>query len=200
MQLNAAHDAQRVDVQIRAAAFAEIDVAIVDNYNLGIRGALVDLAGPSASGVSTDAQGNIRFTDLYAGMYTATLRMPAGYTFLRPDLLAKSVVALDGVASRVTWQLIGNGTASGSVIDEYGQGVPGAGIRLDATAVSHGTSFVLTRTDGSWSFSGLPPAGYRVTLAPPQGWSLTGQQGTDIAFTVHAGEHVQIDTWQLREN
>jgi hypothetical protein len=146
---------------------------------------VLTVAGGSAQRTTvTDAAGNFLFTDVTPGSYVLTEVVPAGYTQTRPASDGIPVTLASGGSSLDN--LFGNfhGVLTGSISgvkfnDLNGNGVrdagePGqAGVTITLAGGGQPTRTVVTGSEGSFTFTGIPFGTYTVSETPPSGFVQT---------------------------
>ncbi len=179
--------------------------SVVDQNGVGIAGVEITLSGTSVNGdvvtltTTTDADGDYSFTDLLPGTYVVTETQPAGYLdgdetagSLGGDISTNDVIAaiaLDANQSSTDNDFAEYQPASisGSVVDDFGNGIAGVEIVLSGTDVNGGPVSASTTTDanGDYSFTNLLPGAYDVAETQPTGFSdgaeAAGSTGGDIS-------------------
>ena len=148
--------------------------------------AVVDADGQPVEPAKTDANGNYSFTNLLAGRYRVTFDVPAGYaptiseaggdTWLDSDgVIAETLAAYDpefsvdlgligegGIGGTLVWDV----NRSGGVPDEGDKLLSGVTVTLSYTTAGgvEKTQSTVTDSNGAYSFSGLVPGDYVVTV------------------------------------
>ena len=79
-------------------------------------------------------------------------------------------------------------TLSGVVVDKDGGNVPGATVVVTKTATGEKLSPQVTNASGAYSFPGLAPGKYKVTI------SLQGFKTQEIETTLNAGSSNSLNT------
>ncbi|MEU5694314.1 SdrD B-like domain-containing protein [Actinosynnema sp. NPDC020468] len=171
-----------------------------DPGELGIPGVTVTLTGQDAAGnavsltTSSGPDGGYRFDGLLGGVYTVTETQPAGYldgkdtagtsggTVTGPDSVTGIDFAAGADATGYTFGEFKGASLAGVVVDDAGNGVPGATITLTGPG---GPFTAVTGPDGSYSFTGLAPGSYSVAEQQPAGYAdgpdTPGTAGGDVA-------------------
>ncbi|GLZ37073.1 SdrD B-like domain-containing protein [Actinokineospora sp. NBRC 105648] len=167
----------------------------------GIGGVSVTLSGTDAQGntvntvVTSAVDGSYLFSDLVGGTYTVTEAQPAGYadgietagtsggTPTPPDSI--TAIDLDGGvdATGYTFAEYRASSLSGRVVDEAGNGIPGATLVLTGPGAP---ITITTGPDGTYSFPNLPPGTYTITETQPAGYGdgpdTPGSAGGDASL------------------
>ena len=151
------------------------------------RGAsVVDADGQPVEPAKTDANGNYSFTNLLAGRYRVTFDVPAGYaptiseagedTWLDSDGVIAEIFASYDPEFSIDLGLIGEGgiggtlvwdvNRSGGVPDEGDKLLSGVAVTLSYTTAGgvEKTQSTVTDNNGTYSFNGLVPGDYMVTV------------------------------------
>ncbi len=108
-------------------------------------------------------------------------------------MLLTAVVSCNGNDDPATPQ--DPGSITGIVVDEEGEGLPGAGLLVsrsgedDRTATSGG--------DGTFSVASLVPGGWILAVTPPSGYEAAPNQSLSLQVEVPSGDAVEV-TIQLR--
>ena len=147
---------------------------------------VVDADGQPVEPAKTDVNGNYSFTNLLAGRYRVTFDVPAGYaptiseaggdTWLDSDGVIAEILAAYDPEFSVDLGLIGEGgiggtlvwdvNRSGGVPDEGDKLLSGVTVTLSYTTAGgvEKTQSTVTDSNGVYSFSGLVPGDYVVTI------------------------------------
>ncbi len=179
--------------------------SVVDQNGVGIAGVEITLSGTSVNDdvvtltTTTDADGDYSFTDLLPGTYVVTETQPAGYLdgdetagSLGGDISTNDVIAaivLDANQSSTDNDFAEYQPASisGSVVDDFGNGIAGVEIVLSGIDVNGDPVSASTTTDanGDYWFTNLLPGAYEVAETQPTGFSdgaeAAGSTGGDIS-------------------
>ena len=149
--------------------------------------AVVDADGQPVEPAKTDSNGNYSFTNLLAGRYRVTFDVPAGYaptiseagedTWLDSDGVIAEIVASYDPEFSVDLGLIGQGGVGGTLVwdvNRSGGGAPDegdkllSGVTVTLSYTTAGgvekTQSTVTDSNGTYSFTGLAPGDYVVTV------------------------------------
>ncbi len=157
-----------------------------------VRNALVRLDGPSSSGRLTDERGRFIFLHLVSGDYTLRASKP-GYFEPIFFLASPHRLSLDAGQWRATerLELLREGSISGTVLDERGEPVVGANVRVFAEVSIAGRVRLATGPGGGtddrgvYRIAGLPQGRY-VVVVP----SVQQAVPADTSALVIAGQSV----------
>ena len=148
---------------------------------------VVDADGQPVEPVRTDENGNYSFTNLLAGRYRVTFDVPTGYvptiseagedTWLDSDGVIAEIFASYDPEFSVDLGLIAEGVIGGTLVwdvnrsgggvpDEGDKLLPGVTVTLSYTSAGgvEKTQSTVTDANGAYSFAGLAPGDYTVTV------------------------------------
>ncbi|MBS7652254.1 hypothetical protein KEJ13_03880 [Candidatus Bathyarchaeota archaeon] len=161
----------------------------------GLGGWTITISGPVSSSTTTAPDGSYSFTDLLAGTYTVSETLQAGWVRTYPPAPGTHTVYL-ALGQTVTGINFGNRIPPGSISgykwnDENGNGLQDGGeTRLGgwkiflSGPVSMSTT---TASDGTYSFTNLPPGTYTVSEELKPGWHQTWPPGSVYTITLSPG-------------
>ena len=144
---------------------------------------------------TTDSNGNYLFTGLAAGVYTATMTTPAGYTATTP-VAATATLAAGEDRRDVDFGIRAPGALIGDLVfadldadGAFDAGEPGvAGVTVTLRQGATVVATAVTDLDGLYSFPGLAANTYSVTMTVPSGYTATTVVTRSV--TVVAGQTV----------
>lgn len=178
------NDANRNGVQDDGEnGVSNVTVELADEQGASV----VDADGQPVEPVKTDTNGNYLFTNLLAGRYRVTFDVPAGYaptiseagedTWLDSDGVVAEVVATYDPEFSIDLGLIGEGSIGDTVfwdVNRSGGGTPDegdkllSGVTVTLSYMTAGgvekTQSTVTDSNGTYSFTGLAPGDYVVTV------------------------------------
>jgi hypothetical protein len=166
----------RAPAQTTAQASGAISGVVVDaTTKQPVRNALVELGGPTRGGRLTDGRGRFIFLHLAPGNYTLRVRKP-GYFEPIFFLVSPYKLSLDAAQWRANerLELMREGSISGAVLDERGEPVVGANVRVFAEVSIAGRVRLATgpgaATDdrGAYRVAGLTQGRYVVVVSSVQ--------------------------------
>jgi hypothetical protein len=150
----------------------------------GVPGVVVTFTGPGGvtGSAVTGSDGGYRFEQLPAGTYTVVVAPPAGFTVEGTGTRAVTVGADD--LTGIDFALARPGAIGGTVTDDQGAPVPGAGVLVSGP---DGDTPLTTDDAGTYFVDGLPAGDYAITLTVPDGYTATGPVERAVTLT-DAGE------------
>jgi len=166
----------------------------------GVTILLTPASGGSPRTTATDASGNFLFTDVAPGSYVLTEVVPTGFTQTMPASDGIPVTLASGGTSLNN--IFGNfhGILTGSISgikfnDLNGNGVqdsgePGlAGVTITLSSASQPPRSIVTGSDGTFTFTGVPFGTYSVSEIVPPGFVQTSPAppGTPQVVTLDFG-------------
>jgi hypothetical protein len=167
-----------------------------DPDEAGLGGWTISIAGPVSASTTTAPDGSYTFTDLPAGTYTVSETLQAGWTRTYPPAPGTHTVNL-APGQSITGKNFGNRIPPGSISgykwnDENGNGVQDPGeARLEGWKIILSgpvNTWTTTASDGSYTFTNLPPGTYTVSEEPKPGWHQTYPPGSVYTLTLGPGE------------
>src|SRR5581483_7741385 len=132
---------------------------------------VIEFSGPSGA-TETDADGNFAFEGLAPGGYSVSAER-AGYLVSMQTVRITAGQSVTGLAI----QLVAQSIIAGRVLDDEGEILPGATVKIDTYAIRKECAFCIsvgpvsgtTDADGAFSIGGLHPGRYVVSVtAPPR--------------------------------
>lgn len=183
MQLLPGQTAQAVDGSVFRAGVVGGRVLLKESRDAeaqgGLAGVTVTLLSPSGAPVSahsygvTEEDGSFLIKGVLPGTYTLLYTMPDNGAFIDPDTASfeyesEPITAVSGSEIHMP-DLAGVYTSSlsGSVLGDDGQPVSA---RFSLAALDGGNEYeAVTKSDGSYLFSGLRPGAYELTVTLPEG-------------------------------
>lgn len=166
-----------VDRDFVIEALPSLSGTVIDGGG-GLGGAtvvLLDDGGDEVARTVTAADGAYAFPRLPLGDYSVTIPDPPG-DHLVPDPLS---VTVDDDVANADLALARPGSISGQVVDDdTAEPVAGAEITLDGG----GAATVTTDDEGNYVFDELDPGTYAVTVDPPDGRTVVGQDTRDVTI------------------
>ena len=162
---------------------SNVTVMLADEQGASV----VDADGQPVEPVKTDANGNYLFANLLAGRYRVTFDVPTGYAPTISEVGEDAWLDSDGVIAEIFASydpdfsidlgLIGQGGIGGTLVwdvnrsgggvpDEGDKLLPGVAVTLSYTTAGgvEKTQTAVTDDNGKYSFSGLAPGNYLVTV------------------------------------
>ena len=190
-----------VDYDFGELPGSSISGAVYDDFGTPIEGVEITLTGTDIFGnpvtltTTTDAAGAYSFAGLAPGTYQLDETQPAPYAdgpevlgseggTVNPDQFADIVLG-SGVDATGYDFTETTGSIAGTVVDDFGNPIPGVEITLTGTDDLGNTYNVVTTTDtnGDYIFEGLPAGDYTVTETQPlaygDGGETAGSSGGD---------------------
>jgi plastocyanin len=165
-------------------------VGTVSTSGGGVAGAGIALSGTGTASTTTASNGAYSFNDLAPGSYTVTITLPSGFTLAGGETAAKQATVAAGATATVNWSASSGTTgAIAGAVTSAGSGVPGAAIALSGA----GTGNTTTSATGAYSFTGLAPGAYTVTVTLPSGFVLAGGENAAKPATVAAGATATVN-------
>ena len=160
-----------------------------------------DAGEPSTT---TDANGDYTLPGVDPGTYTVRVELPSGWS-CSPDCSAAVTVG-SGDTPSVPFNQYADAQLSGTVYDDADEsgarsagegGLDGLTVSLDAGADDTVDATTTTAVDGSYTFSGLRPGSYRVTVTAPAGWACTAPSPCRFDRTATSGAASSADDFGL---
>ena len=162
---------------------SNVTVMLADEQGASV----VDADGQPVEPVKTDANGNYLFANLLAGRYRVTFDVPTGYAPTISEVGEDAWLDSDGAIAEIFASydpdfsidlgLIGQGGIGGTLVwdvnrsgggvpDEGDKLLPGVAVTLSYTTAGgvEKTQTAVTDDNGKYSFSGLAPGNYLVTV------------------------------------
>ena len=196
-----------------AETTGSVSGSVVDDFGNGIADVEIVLSGIDVNGdpvsltTTTDANGDYVFDGLLAGTYEVTETQPTGYGdgaetagSTGGDISTNDVIAAiplaDGEDSVDNDFAELTGAISGSVVDDFGNGIAGVEIVLTGTDANGDPVSLTTTTDanGDYTFDNLLGGDYVVTETQPDGYGQGATNGDDTeAVMLPAGDDAVVD-------
>jgi plastocyanin len=170
----------------------------VTSGGTGVPGAGIALTGAATANQTTAATGAYLFDDLGAGSYTVTITLPAGFALGAGETAARPVTLGAGDDAGINWTATQANPDLGGIagsVTAGGSGVQGAGIALSGT----GTGNTTTGSNGAYSFTGLAPGPYTLTVTLPAGFVLATGQTAAKQTTVAANQTATVN-WTAEQD
>ena len=198
---------------------------VQDSGEPGIPGVTVNLSGPTNSSTVTDGNGAYLFPNLSAGAYTVSVATPSGYVSSPTGAGTPATDSNNGAGTSVSiagnndtsidfgfyrlgaiGNFVWNDVNANGVQDGSEPGIPGVVVTL-----TNGSSTTTATTDGAgaYSFSGLVPGSYTVSITAPSGYVASPQNagtpstdsnngaGTTVAIAGNTDDTIDFGFYQL---
>jgi hypothetical protein len=153
------------DVDFQMPATSGISGTVLDTQHpaLGVAAAVVSYAGQNGSGSTTSinpSTGGFTLAGVPAGTYTVTA-VAAGYTTQTISAVTVSV----GATASVTLTMPATGVLSGTLVDTQTSAQPVVGATVQYAGTSGNGS--ITTSAGDYTFNGVPPGTYTLSVIAP---------------------------------
>lgn len=178
----------RADFEVRAVVPQPISGTVRDDAGDPVPGVEVTLTRPGGGTVTTttDSDGGYLFDDNDIGTgYTVSVAVPGGY---RPGPAGTEIDGIAVVATPVTDQhfvVVVLPSISGTVT---GGGNGLGGIQVVLTPETGTTITTVTRGDGSYDLTGVPPGDYTLSVNPPPGYTAPPARPLTVAESDLVGQ------------
>ncbi|WP_231954993.1 carboxypeptidase-like regulatory domain-containing protein [Occultella aeris] len=183
-------DATDVDFTVRDIVPVPVSGTVTDEDGNPVPGATITLTptgGGTPVSVVSDSTGAYLFDTVQPGDHELTIDAPPGYTVIESPAPVTVPTGSEEPITDQDFVVQAPASVSGTVTGG-GQGVAGAVVTITGPG---GTFTTPTAADGGYSFPGLPPGQYTVTLEVPFGYTADGPTSQQV--TVTTGDVTNVD-------